>query len=348
MSLIGTVSGQVDSAQNYTDSTKRFFVALPIAFYGEETNVGFGASGGYYYRNGDNKISSIQGNAIYTLKNQVSFSVLPKIYTSTRDFYYSGHLKANYYPDKFFGIGRNTSDSLEENYTSKDISVLLQRQRIFFKVMMIGVQAQLNYYQVHDIKTNGQLSQGVVGMNDKLTTGLGLLLTWDDRDNMFYPSEGEFYKASLMVYSKVFGSDLDFTRLTLDLRNFYGMGGDHVFALQVYGDLTWGDTPFQMMPALGGSDILRGYYKGRFRDKMMACAQAEYRFPIYKWLKGTAFSSVGDVAPDIDKFDISKSKLSYGAGLRARVNPVNVHLRFDVAFTNDREPAYYFTVTEAF
>jgi len=343
-----STQAQIDSTKTEKDTAKRYFVVLPIAFYGEETNVGFGASGGYYYKNGDNKISSIQGSAVYTLKNQVSLSVLPKIYTSTRDFYYSGHLKLNYYPDKFFGIGRNTNDSLEENFTSKDFSLLLQRQRMLFGVIMMGAQAQVNYYHVADIQKDGLLAKGVVGMNDKLTTGLGLLLTWDNRDNMFYPTDGEFYKASLLVYSKIFGSDLDFTKLTIDLRNFYALGAKHVFALQVYGDLSWGDTPFQMMPALGGSDILRGYYKGRYRDKMMICAQAEYRFPIYKWLKGAAFASAGDVAPDIETFDISKSKVSYGAGLRARVNPVNVHLRFDVAFTRDREPAFYFTASEAF
>ncbi len=344
----GMACAQTDSTAVKHDTIDNYYIALPIAFYGEETNVGLGVSGGYYYVNGDNKISSIQGNMVYTLKNQVSFSVLPKIYSSTRDFYYSGHVKLNYYPDKFFGVGRNTPDSLEEGYTSKDISLLLQRQRILFGVLMVGAQVQANYYQAKDIKMDGLLSRGVLGMDDKFTVGAGLLLTWDTRDNMFYASDGEFYKASLMVYNKIFGSTLNISRLTLDLRNFYPLGRNHIVALQVYGDMTWGDTPFQLMPNLGGGDILRGYYKGRYRDKMMLCAQAEYRFPIYKWLKGTAFAGVGDVANDLDRFDISQSKVAYGAGLRARVNPVNVHLRFDVAFTRDREPAFYFTASEAF
>lgn len=350
--LVNTISTfsstLIDTCNVKSDSAQRYFVAIPIAFYGEETNWGLGASAGYYFRCKDNKISNIQGSAIYTLKNQVSLSVSPKIYTPTHDYYYSGHIKANYYPDKFFGIGRNTPDSLEENYTSKDFSILLQRQRVFFGVMMAGVQAQVNYYNAVDIKPGGLLSSGVKGMSDKFTSGLGLLLTWDNRDNMFYPTDGEFYKASLMVYSKIFGSNLNFTRLTVDLRNFYALGLKQMFALQVYGDLTWGSTPFQLMPALGGSDILRGYYKGRYRDNMMVCAQAEYRFPIYRWLKGVAFASAGDVAPGISDFDMTQLKYSYGAGLRVRVNPVNVHLRLDFAFTSEREPAVYFTASEAF
>jgi outer membrane protein assembly factor BamA len=340
-------------AQTDTDTIspkQNYFVGVPILFYGEETNWGFGATTGYYFsKEGVDRVSNIQGSAIYTLKNQVSLSFLPKLYTSTRDFYYSGHFKANYYPDKYFGIGRNTPDSLEENYTSKDLSVLFQRQRVLFNVMMIGVQAQMNFYQTEDKDINGELVKNtVIGSKNHHTTGAGLLFTWDNRDNMFYPGEGEFYKISLMVYSKIFGSDLNFTKVTLDLRNFYPIGSKHLLALQVYSDLSWGSTPFQMMPALGGNEILRGYYKGRYRDKMMVSAQAEYRFPIYKWLKGAAFVSAGDVSSAIDEFKINEFKYSFGGGLRTRVNPFNVHLRFDAGFTQDRKPAFYFTASEAF
>lgn len=342
------LGGLTRAQQDTLNSPRRHFIALPITFYAEETNVGVGASAGYYYGRNDSKISSIQANAIYTLKNQLSMNILPKIYSSTRDFYYSGHLRVNYYPDKFFGIGRNTGDELEENYTSRNFSVLLQRQRILFGTMMAGVQAQVNYYKAEDIKSGGLLSQGVVGMNDRFTAGLGLLLTWDTRNSMFYTSKGDFYRASLMVYSKAFGSSLNVTRFTLDLRNFYALAKKHTVAWQVYADMTWGETPFQLMPALGGGDVLRGYYKGRYRDKMMLCVQTEYRFPIYKWLKGTAFAGVGDVASRLGGFSLSHSKVSYGLGLRARVNPVNVHLRLDAAFTGDRFPAFYITALEAF
>lgn len=332
------------------DTNRNSFIALPILFYGEETSWGLGVTSGYYFtKEGERKASSIQGTLIYTLKNQVSLNILPKFYTEDRDFYYSGQLKADYYPDKFFGIGRNTPDSLEENYISKDLSLLFQRQRVMFDVIMAGIQGQWSYYQTSNLKDGGALIKDeITGTKSFFSSGLGLLLTWDNRDNFFYPTEGEFYKLSLMVNSKIFGSHLEFSRLTLDLRNYYPIISGHLLSFQVYSDVTWGETPFQLLPSMGGSEILRGYYKGRFRDNVLFATQLEYRFPIYKWLKGSMFGSAGDVAGEIDDLILKEFKYTYGMGLRARVNPANVHIRFDVGFSPDRKPAFYFTASEAF
>ena len=53
------------------DTSKNFFIALPIMFYGEETNWGLGITSGYYFNNKSfKKASNIQGTLIYTLKDQ--------------------------------------------------------------------------------------------------------------------------------------------------------------------------------------------------------------------------------------------------------------------------------------
>ncbi|HRX31213.1 MAG TPA: BamA/TamA family outer membrane protein [Tenuifilaceae bacterium] len=335
---------RVDSVK----TPKNYFLVLPVAFYGEETNLGLGFSGGYYHVGRGNKISNVQGNVAYTLNNQFLLSFSPRIYTKSEDYFYSGRVKANYFPDKFYGIGRDAADSMEESFTSKELSVLIQRQRIMFGVLMAGVQAQFEYVDAADIDPNGQLVTGITGVDKSIICGLGIVLTWDNRENQFYPTTGEFYKASLMANSRIFGSDLNFTRLTIDLRNYYKITDNQVFAVQFLGDLTWGNVPFQEMPMLGGADVLRGYYKGRYRDKTMICAQGEYRFPIYRWLKGVAFASAGDVASYFDKIDLTKIKSAFGTGLRFRVNPIKVNIRFDAAYSLKRSPAYYLTVTEAF
>jgi len=340
---------QNDSIQA-KDTNRNYLLAIPILFYGEETQWGLGVTSGYYFtKEGQGKASNIHGTLIYTQNKQASLTLLPKFYTENRDFFYSGHLKLDYYPDKFFGIGRNTPDSLEGSYVSKDISFLVQRQRVMFDVIMVGFQAQWSYYNTIDFQPGGALiNKTITGTKAFFTSGLGMLATWDTRDNFFYPTEGEFYKASLMINSKIFGSHLEFSRLTLDLRNYYPIASRHLISLQVFGDFAWGKIPFQFLPSMGGNDVLRGYYKGRYRDNVLLAAQLEYRFPIYKWLKGSMFGSAGDVANEIDELRLKKFKTSYGFGLRARVNPANVHLRFDVGLTPDNKPAFYFTANEAF
>lgn len=345
--LLFSRSYNVYSQNNVADSAQSF-VVLPILFYGDETSWGFGATGGYYLNSRYNKTSSLQANAIVTLKKQASVSIVPYLYTKSGDFFYSGHLKYNYYPNKFFGIGRNTPDSLVENYTSKDFSLLLQQQRMLFGRFMLGAQYGFGYYDVANISSNGIIAGNICGSQKFLISGLGALLTWDNRSNRFWPTSGTFFKASVIAYSEIFGSDLTFTQLNIDVRKFVTIYRSMVFAMQVLGNFCWNEVPFQLMPKLGGADVLRGYYNGRYRDKMMLCAQAEFRFDIYRWIRGVAFASVGDVAPQVADFNLLKPKYSYGCGVRARVSDSRVNIRADIALNNKFEPSAYLTVIEAF
>jgi outer membrane protein assembly factor BamA len=59
------------------------------------------------------------------------------------------------------------------------------------------------------------------------------------------------------------------------------------------GDLD--EIPFTELPRLGGSNMLRGYVSGRFRDKHLWVATAEYRYPISEMVGGSIFVDVGDV-----------------------------------------------------
>ena len=346
--VCSSFSGFCDTSKVAKPDSVRSLIALPILFYGEETSWGFGASAGYYFGKMGRKTSSLQANAIVTLNKQFSGTFSPDIYTKSGDYYYSGRIKFSHYPNKFFGIGRSTADSLEEEYTSRDFSALLQRQRVLFGRLMFGLQYNIAYYDIADYKENGLISMGVCGSKAFLISGVGALVTYDTRDYRFWPSNGGLFKLSAIVYSDVFGSDYNFTSLSVDIRKFVSIYEGMVLAMQVYGDFRWNDVPFQLMPMLGGADVLRGYYNGRFRDNMMLTAQAEFRFGIYRWVKGVAFTSVGDVAPKINEFEPDNPKFSYGLGLRARVNDAKVHIRADIAFTNRRDPAIYLTAIEAF
>jgi hypothetical protein len=48
-------------------------------------------------------------------------------------------------------------------------------------------------------------------------------------------------------------------------------------AIQAYGEFVAGSPPFYKYPALGGSNRMRGYFYGRYRDKAYVMEQAEYR-----------------------------------------------------------------------
>jgi hypothetical protein len=109
-----------------------------------------------------------------------------------------------------------------------------------------------------------------------------------------------------------------------------------------------GNPPFRMM-ALMGSDVhMRGYYQGRYRDRNYHTAQAEVRYPIYKWLRGVAFAGLGDIAAKPLQFG-RLPKPSAGAGLRILVDKAeSTYMRFDYALGSKGNQGFYIGFGEAF
>ena len=109
-----------------------------------------------------------------------------------------------------------------------------------------------------------------------------------------------------------------------------------------------GDVPFQLLPTIGGQDLVRGIRQNKFKDNTLFALQAELRIPIWRFLKGAVFGSVGDVY-NYNHWQWTTPKIGYGAGLRACIHQAKTNIRFDVARQNySNNWSFYFTVKEAF
>ena len=98
---------------------------------------------------------------------------------------------------------------------------------------------------------------------------------------------------------------------------------------------------------LGGDSLMRGYYAGRFRDKVLLAGQAEYRLPLW-WRFGlVGFVGAGGVADRVGILSTSAFKLTYGFGLRFRLNREGENLRIDFGYGKGTS-GLYFTAGEAF
>jgi len=119
-------------------------------------------------------------------------------------------------------------------------------------------------------------------------------------------------------------------------------------AFQLRTSTTAGDLPFYSLPSLGGSRTLRGFVAGRFRDRSMWHASAEYRFwiltrgfsiPFTKALRvervGLAlFGDTGSVAHDWPDVFSSRVWASGGVGLRFTLER-DAPFRVDVGFSGE-------------
>jgi hypothetical protein len=135
----------------------------------------------------------------------------------------------------------------------------------------------------------------------------------------------------------------------LDLRNYFAVAPDKVIATNLYMSVAGGDTPFYKLPGLGGQNRMRGYYEGRFRDDFYATLQAEYRQYFWWRLGFVVFGGLGQVAPEVIKFNSNEFKYSFGAGLRLLFNKTEkVNLRVDLGFGDNGDSGIYFGLEEAF
>ena len=143
----------------------------------------------------------------------------------------------------------------------------------------------------------------------------------DNRDNPLNPTKGSYLEASYVDYKNFIDNKNMFTSLTIDARKYYTIFKKVVWNGNAYFAFNKGEVPYRMLPEIGGARFLRGYYRGRFRDKTIwFFLQHEFRMPVYKMLGVALFGGIGSVAKSVDKFKTNQIHYNYGVGLRIRVN----------------------------
>ena len=90
------------------------------------------------------------------------------------------------------------------------------------------------------------------------------------------------------------------------------------------------ETPFFMLPALGGGSTLRGYSSWRFRDRASLLLQAEWRIIVNRYLDLAFFYDAGKVGPIAKDLDLENLKDDFGFGLRFH-GPFTTPLRLELA-----------------
>lgn len=335
-------------------SKKSFFV-IPHAAYQQETSWMGGVAYGYYFKSKDiSRISSVSGSAVYTVLNQFMFNLSPKLYFADKKGFLYANLNFRNYPDYFYGIG-NKPQNLKIAYLSRNFNLTLQPQYKVCRNLYLGALMSFKTEKLITDSSQSVLNHlvysqyGNAGWQGYNVTSLGMLAVYDSRDNQFYPSKGEFAKVIVGVAPKTFGNSVAFTDFNLDIRKYQPLFGIHTFAFQLnIAGIFGNNIPFQLLPTVGGRDLLRGFRQGVFRNNTSFLVQSEYRLPVYKKLKAAMFCTLGDVVNSSD-FKIDKLKVAYGAGLRYQLNDARVHLRFDIAKNNYGEKLqFYITATEAF
>jgi hypothetical protein len=89
-------------------------------------------------------------------------------------------------------------------------------------------------------------------------------------------------------------------------------------------------TPFFMLPALGGGSTLRGFSSRRFSDQNSLLLQGEWRIMVNRYLDMAFFYDAGKVAARTKDLDLDRMKDDFGFGLRFH-GPFFTPLRVELA-----------------
>ncbi|MBI3790931.1 MAG: BamA/TamA family outer membrane protein [Gemmatimonadetes bacterium] len=327
---------------------------LPGIFYTPETDIGIGL-GALWVRAHPvamTRPSTYSLNAIATRNGQFTLGGSADTWTTRNEWHLTFDGLLSKYPYRFYGIGNAGVDS-GETYTPTSRIIAVTAQKSVLPNIYAGVRVAYDDVLVDEIKPGAQLL-GAAGHDGWKLVTLGLLANRDTRDRLYWPSQGTFASVSASRAFAHLGSTHPFTRVTLDSRAYGTITGEHLWAVQAWGDFTDGLVPFDRLPQLGGQTVARGFLMGRFRDQQALSLQGEYRSAPFAVLEDVprfsvvAFVGAAATSPVLGAFATDRAHVTGGFGFRYALSlPDRYNLRVDYGFGRDSR-AFSITVGEAF
>ena len=349
VSSSGVIEKLFDTADKIVDLVSGdSWMVIPAVSYSPETNLGFGIGALKVFRHREGQStrpSTLPISLLYTLNKQVILTTELDLWINGNDDNLKVLLELANYSFKFYGVGNDLGAESEELYATKYAHFRINYQRQISPGFYLGPRYEFRADDIYKTEVGGILdTDQVMGSNGSRISGLGLVLNFDTRDNIFQPKGGSFHQVSLMSFQSFLGSNFRFSQYQLDLRKYLPIHGKQILAVQAWYSFTAGNPPFQQHSLIGGSDLMRGYFEGRYRDRNAMVYQAEYRVPIHRKLGLVFFGSAGQVADKVSSFSLNKLRYGGGLGFRYQLTDDGLNLRLDLAYGN--QSSFYFGLDE--
>lgn len=330
-------------------------IFTPVVSYAPETNlsIGVGMKGLFKMRgSGDEtRTSNMPLTVQYTIENKYFFFSGFEIFSPQERYMLTGNIRIQSFPSLYFGVGQDTPKTNEEEFAYRQILIEpIFLKNLFRKYLFFGSGIRYNRISGVEVQPDGLLANSEqVGAQGSTSVGLQLAMIYDSRDNILNASVGTFIGFTHGFYGKVLGGDQQYQLTRLDFRYYMQPLGkpSSILGFHFITRFSHGDTPLLDMGRLGGDEIMRGYFSGRYTERDLIATQIEWRQKFSHRWGAVAFVGVGSVAPSIDKF-LDKIRPSYGVGLRFLVDEhENLNLRLDFGVGNEKAN-YYFKIAESF
>ncbi|GIU19887.1 MULTISPECIES: BamA/TamA family outer membrane protein [unclassified Shewanella] len=349
----------VFGADGEFDETKPIDMSyLPTAYYTPEKKFGVGLlMVGLYKTDGsasDEQPSSLVLNSFVSMNNSYGVEV------ENMTFFNGGkqrlqlglelHNEAAVYYGQ--GIEQGNIDANHHEFEEQLYSFKPRWMTEVANNYFLGIGADFTYASAEKLELveTGMPVDSADILPNNFSSGVVVTSIYDSRDYRLNATKGWLFQIDAGLYQNDEYSS--FSTYDLELANYIDLSSTSLLssapgliAWQVQGHFTDGDVPWNMLPDLGGSGAMRGYIKGRYRDKQMMMGQVEYRLPIFQRYGMVFWGGVGSVADKMS--DLNEELLtSYGTGFRFKIKD-NINLRLDIG-VGENETNFYLNVNEVF
>jgi len=293
--------------------------------------------------------TALVATAMRSTRGQLRTSAEGEYWTNSNTWRLHGLLAWQSFPMPYHGIGDRTTVDSGMTYDSRSVEAVFTTQRRIRGAWYATAGARWmdqsirNGVDVRALVDSPELLGADGGTIVEASTGV----LHDSRDGLFAPMSGGL--TQMTFTTSLPGSSFDYQRLRVDTRRYLPIGHGQVLAMHALVLGTFNGAPFDQLALVGGGDILRGYARGRYRERWLMASQMEYRSSIWRRLGGVAFAGVGAVADDMERIKDALPLPTYGIGLRYQLDPVQrTAIRVDYGRGRDGASGLYIGFNQAF
>lgn len=152
--------------------------------------------------------------------------------------------------------------------------------------------------------------------NTSTSSGLGLLLEYDSRNNPMNAESGFNYQIRTTRFDEAIGSDINYDQHYFKGLNYWQLSESFNFALRLQFDEVTAEKGKPLPPYIAPSINLRGIPAMRYQGNQVSVGEVELTWKLtHRWRFNT-FTGTGRAASNFDELSNAENLNTYGIGFR--------------------------------
>ncbi len=251
--------------------------------------------------------------------------------------------------ERFYGIGPGTEEDDETSFGHKralaELTVGRQLRERLRTELSVGYEHNIirqgrgDSISITDVLTENELP----GLEEESSMArIELSFQYDGKNRAFRPSAGVEAELHGGVTTELKDNDFGFSTIGGDIRKYVHIRNDRILVFRLAATfvdpVSDRQVPFYSLSELGRTNTIRGFRRGRFRDRDMVLGSIEYRYPVWRAMDALFFVDAGQVSNSIDTDDL---QFTFGGGFRVW-GKKGTFLRLEIGVSDDGVRFHFF------